>query len=349
MWVLFAFGSALFAGLTSILAKCGIRRTDSTVATAIRTVVVLFVAWGMVFLTGAQSSIHGLSARTWLFLILSGLATGASWLCYFRALQLGEVNKVVPVDKSSTVLTILLAVLFLGEPMTPLTAVCIALIAAGTYLMLERKAGGTSASRRAGARAQATAAKPGAAIPETAPRAVLQAAAATAEPDPTDPGTLFPTPEAAAEPAAPAKRADGRWLLYAMLSAVFAALTSILGKIGIEGVESNLGTAIRTGVVLVMAWTMVLAAGKRSEVAKTPLSELGMICLSGLATGASWLCYYRALQMGPASVVVPIDKLSILVTILFARIVFGERLSKRAALGLLCIVLGTLGMLLPLP
>ena len=164
-----------------------------------------------------------------------------------------------------------------------------------------------------------------------------------------DPGTLFPTPEAAAEPAAPAKRADGRWLLYAVLSAVFAALTSILGKIGIEGVESNLGTAIRTGVVLVMAWTMVLAAGKRSEVTKTPLSELGMICLSGLATGASWLCYYRALQMGPASVVVPIDKLSILVTILFARIVFGERLSKRAALGLLCIVLGTLGMLLPLP
>ena len=355
MWVFYAFGSALFAGLTSILAKCGIRRTDSTVATAIRTVVVLLVSWGMVFLVGAQGTITDLSARTWLFLILSGLATCASWLCYFRALQLGEVNKVVPVDKSSTVLTILLAVLFLGEPMTPLTAVCIALIAAGTYLMIERKrpqSAGPIGDKEAVPRAEQPAAEPepaAAAGPiaastgaDTAARADLRRSAAIrASADAAD-------PNAAAGKPAP-RAADGRWLLYAVLSAVFAALTSILGKIGIEGVESNLGTAIRTGVVLVMAWTMVLAAGKRAEVAKTPRGELGMICLSGLATGASWLCYYRALQTGPASVVVPIDKLSIVVTVLFARIVFGERLTKRAALGLLLIVAGTLGMLLPLP
>ena len=284
MWVLFAFGSALLAGLTSILAKCGIRKTDSTLATAIRTVVVLAFSWGMVFLVGSQSQLGSLTGKTLLFLVLSGLATGASWLCYFRALQLGNINKVVPIDKSSTVLTIVLAFLLLGEPITAVKAVCVALIGAGTFLMIEKKVGQKSKS--------------------------------------------------------------GKWLPYAIGSAVFASLTSILGKIGISGVESNLGTAIRTGVVLVMAWGMVFVTGKGGEIREISGRELGFICLSGLATGGSWLCYYRALQDGLASVVVPIDKLSILVTVAFSYVVFHEKLTRRSALGLGLIVAGTLGMLL---
>ena len=285
MWVLYAFGSALFAGLTAILAKCGIRKTDSTVATAIRTIVVLAFSWGMVFLVGSEAQLAEISGRTLLFLVLSGLATGASWLCYFRALQIGDVNKVVPADKSSTVLTILLAVLFLHETLSWTRGIGMVCIAAGTYLMIEKK--------------QSTG----------------------------------------------AAKAGGSWLLYAAGSAVFASLTSILGKIGISGVESNLGTAIRTGVVLIMSWMMVFVTGKGAQVRAIPKNELGFICLSGLATGGSWLCYYKALQDGPASVVAPIDKLSILVTILFSYLVFHEKLSKKAAVGLILVVGGTLLML----
>lgn len=285
MYVLYAFGSALFAGLTAVLAKCGIRKTDSTVATAIRTIIVLLFSWVMVFLVGSQTQISQLGGRTLLFLILSGLATGASWLCYFKALQLGDINKVVPVDKSSTVLTILLAVLFLHESLSLTKGVGIVLIAVGTYLMIEKKQ------------------------------------------------------------SAGAQRSGSAWLLYAAGSAVFASLTSILGKIGISGVESNLGTAIRTGVVLVMSWLMVFVTGKREKLRHLPKNELGFICLSGLATGGSWLCYYKALQEGPASVVAPIDKLSILVTILFSCLVFHEKLTKKAALGLAILVGGTLLML----
>ena len=284
MWMLFAAGSALFAGVTAVLAKCGIRKTDSTVATAIRTVVVLAFSWLMVFLAGSWGQIGGVSGKTLLFLVLSGLATGASWLCYFKALQLGDINKVVPIDKSSTVLTILLSALLLGEPVGWTGALGAAGIAAGTLLMIEKK--------------QAQGGQSG----------------------------------------------GWAWLLYALGSAVFASLTAILGKVGITGVESNLGTAIRTGVVLVMAWVMVLVTGKGRTVRTVPRRELGFICLSGLATGASWLCYYRALQDGPASVVAPIDKLSILVTVAFSRLVFHEKLSRRAALGLLLMVAGTLAL-----
>ena len=286
MWVLFAFGSALFAGVTSILAKCGIRHTDSNVATAIRTIVVLFFSWVMVFLTGAQGGLAAVEAKTWVFLILSGLATGASWLCYFRALQLGDINKVVPIDKSSTVLTMLLAFVFLQEDISPLKVGCMALIGGGTMLMITRR-----------------------------------------------------------EVSHPEKKGRA-WLLYACLSALFASLTAILGKVGIQAIDSNLGTAIRTGVVLVMAWVVVFVTGREKEIRGIPRKELFYICLSGLATGASWLCYYRALQDGLASVVVPIDKLSILVTIAFSWLVFHEKLSKKAMAGLLLIVAGTLLMLL---
>lgn len=285
MWILYAFGSALFAGLTAVLAKCGIRKTDSTVATAIRTIIVLLFSWVMVFLVGSQTQVSQLGGRTLLFLILSGLATGAGWLCYFKALQIGDINKVVPVDKSSTVLTILLAVLFLHESLTLTKGAGIVLIAVGTYLMIEKKQ------------------------------------------------------------SAGAQKSGSAWLLYAAGSAVFASLTSILGKIGISGVESNLGTAIRTGVVLVMSWMMVFVTGKREKLKEIPKNELGFICLSGLATGGSWLCYYKALQEGPASVVAPIDKLSILVTILFSYLVFHEKLTKKAGLGLAILVGGTLLML----
>ena len=285
MWILFAFGSALFAGLTAILAKCGIRRTDSTVATAIRTIVVLAFSWLMVFIVGSQDTIGDISGKTLLFLVLSGLATGGSWLCYFKALQLGDVNKVVPIDKSSTVLTILLAAIFLQEGVSLPKGIGVVLIAVGTFLMIEKKQ--SSGETKSAA-----------------------------------------------------------WLWFALGSAIFASLTAILGKVGISGVESNLGTAIRTGVVLVMSWVMVFVTGKQGELKRVPRNELGFICLSGLATGGSWLCYYRALHDGMASVVVPIDKLSILVSIAFSYIVFRERLTKKAAVGLCLIVLGTLIMLL---
>lgn len=286
MWIVYAFGSAIFAGLTSILAKCGIRQTDSTVATAIRTIVVLAFSWIMVFVAGSQGQIGSIESKTLIFLILSGLATGASWLCYFKALQIGDINKVVPIDKSSTVLTILLAFIFLHEEISLTKAIAVVLIAIGTFMMIEKK--------------------------DTKP-----------------------------------KESKGKgWLFYAVGSAVFASLTAILGKVGISGVESNLGTAIRTVVVLIMAWVMVFATGKQGEIHKVPKNELGFICLSGLATGASWLCYYKALHDGLASVVVPIDKLSILVTIAFSYIVFHEHLSKKAAVGLVLIVAGTLVMLI---
>ena len=287
MWLLFAVGSALFAGVTAVLAKCGIRRTDSVVATAVRTIVVLVFAWIMVFVAGSQNQLRSIDQPTLLFLALSGLATGASWLCYFKALQIGDINKVVPIDKSSTVLTILLAFLLLGEPIGLFQGVGVVLIGVGTFLMIEKKQQG--------------------------------------EPSP----------------------ALGKgWMPYAFGSAIFASLTAILGKVGIQGVESNLGTAIRTGVVLVMAWVMVLVTGKAEEVREVPRRELAFICLSGIATGASWLCYYRALQEGPASVVVPIDKLSILVTVAFSGLVFHEKLTRRSSLGLALIVAGTLAMLI---
>lgn len=286
MWVLLAMGSAFFAGITAILAKCGIRKTDSTVATAVRTIVVLAISFLMVLLVGSLPTIGTISWKSWLFLILSGLSTGASWLCYFRALQLGDVNKVVPIDKSSTILTMLLAMLFLGESITWLKVLCMAAIAVGTYLMIDRK---QSVS----------------------------------------------------------KKTSKAWVIYAVLSAIFAAATSILGKVGIHDVESNLGTMLRTAVVLGMAWMMVFVTGKRKMVFQTTKKELVFISLSGLATGASWLCYYKALQMGPASVVVPIDKLSILVTIAFSYFVLREKLSWKSLGGLALIVSGTLALLLP--
>ena len=286
MWLFYAMGSALFAGLTSILAKVGIRNTDSTLATALRTVVVTAFAWVMVLVVGSAPSLTSVDRRSMLFLLLSGLATGGSWLFYFKALQLGDINKVVPIDKSSTVLTMLLAFLLLKEPLKPLGIVAMVLIAGGTLLMIE--------------------------------------------------------PKAAAE----GQREGSGWLLYALGAAVFASLTAILSKIGIAGVESNLGTAIRTVVVLLMAWMMVFVQGRQREIGAIDGRSWLFIVLSGLATGLSWLCYYRALQDGPASVVVPVDKLSILITVAVGALVFGERLSRRAALGLCSLVAGTLCLLL---
>ena len=285
MWILYAAGSAFFAGITSILAKCGIRKTESTVATSLRTMVILLFSWLIVWIVGSGSQIAAISGVTLLFLVLSGAATGASWLCYFRALQTGDINKVVPIDKLSTVLTILLALLFLGEGISLRKMVAVFLIAAGIFLMIEKK-------------------------------------------DVKD------------------QKADGKsgWMLYAAGSAFFASLTAILGKIGISGVESNLGTAIRTAVVLIMAWGMVFITGKEKDIKKIDRKELVFICLSGIATGVSWLCYYRALQEGPASVVAPIDKLSVLVTVVFSYFVFGEKLTGKALAGLLLLTAGTVAM-----
>lgn len=274
LWLLMAILSALFAGLTSVLAKCGIRKTDSDIATALRTVVVLLFSWLMVFVVGSAGTITAISAKSLLFLILSGLATGASWICYFKALSIGDINKVVPIDKSSTILTVLLAIICFGETgHLAVKLVCTAVLAVGILLMVEKKQ--------------------------------------------TD------------------ERKTGRaWIVYAVLSAVFAALTSILAKMGISGVESNLGTAIRTCVVLVMAWVVVLIKGKQSQLKSLDKKELGFIALSGLATGGSWLCYYYAIQNGIVSIVVPIDKMSILVTVLFSFLVFKEKLTRKSCIGL---------------
>ena len=285
LWLFFALGSAFFAGVTAILAKIGIENVNSTLATAVRTVVVLIFSWLMVFIVGSQGGIADITGRTLLFIVLSGLATGASWLCYFRALQLGDVNKVAPIDKFSTVLTILLAFIFLGEPVSLPQAVGVIAIGAGTLLMISKK--------------------------ETA-----------------------------------GEVKSNNWLIYALLSALFASLTSIFGKIGVENVESNLGTAIRTVVVLVMAWLMVFITGEQKGIKRISRRSWLFLILSGIATGASWLCYYRALQDGPASVVVPIDKLSILVTIIFSGVVLHEKLTRRAAVGLVLIIIGTGAMLL---
>ena len=285
MWIVFAFGAALFAGLTSILAKCGIKNTDSNVATALRTIVVLIFSWIMVFISGSQSTLTSINTKTLVFLILSGIATGASWLCYFKALQIGDVNKVTPIDKSSTILTMIMAFILLGEEITLIKAIAMILIGIGNYLMITKKEN------------------------------------------------------------VKVEKKNNAWLIYALGSAIFASLTSILGKIGIEGIDSTLGTAIRTIVVLIMAWIVVFVTKKQNTIRNIDKSSWIFLFLSGLATGGSWLCYYRALQTGPASVVVPIDKLSILVTIAFSYIVFKEKLNKKSALGLLLIAIGTLSLL----
>ena len=284
MWIIAAILSSLFAGLTSILAKCGIKKTDSDVATAVRTIVVLIFSWIMVGVVGSFDTIGQISGKSLLFLVLSGFATGASWICYFKALSMADVNKVVPIDKSSTVLTVIAAIILFDE--TNNLAVKLAgtfLIGAGVLMMVEKKQAGEVKEKRS-------------------------------------------------------------WIIYAVGAAVFAAATSILAKVGIEGVESNLGTAIRTIVVLIMAWVIVFMKGKGSQIKKIDRTELMFICLSGLATGASWLCYYYAIQTGIVSVVVPIDKLSILVSVGFSYVVFKEKLSKKAAFGLAMMVAGTLAM-----
>ena len=257
--------------------------------------------------TGAWTADTYISGKTLLFLVLSGLATGASWLCYFRALQKGDINKVVPIDKSSTVLTILLALIFLHEGITWVKGISIVMIGVGTMLMITKK--------------------------KTADDQELSGK--DVEHMSTDGGSV-------AQKQRGMGLLHGSWLLYAVLSAVFASLTAILGKVGISDINSNLGTAIRTTVVLVMAWLMVFVSGKQHEVKDIEKKELLFIALSGIATGASWLCYYRALQDGPASVVVPIDKLSMLITIAFSGIVFHEKLTKKAAVGVVCIITGTL-------
>ena len=287
MWILFAFGSALFAGLTAILAKVGIKNTDSNVATALRTIVVLLFSWIMVILSGSYSDIGNLTSKAWTFLVLSGLSTGASWLCYFRALQIGDINKVTPIDKSSTIITMILAGIFLGEGFSVIKCFAIAAIGVGTYLMIQRKTVTTKLQTK--------------------------------------------------------KRS---WMFYAFASAVFASLTSILGKIGIEGIDSTLGTAIRTVVVLIMAWLVVFITKRQTTIKDIDSKSWLFLILSGFATGASWLCYYRALQTGEASIVVPIDKLSLLITIAFSYFIFHERLTRKAMIGLVCIVVGTFSLLL---
>lgn len=285
MWVIFALLSAFFAGITAVLSKVGIKNVNSDLGTAIRTIVVFVFAWLMVFVVDAWDGITSITSKTLIFLVLSGLVTGASWLCYFKALKLGDVNKVAPIDKSSTVLTMILAFVFLGEKITILKGICIILIGLGTYMMIEKRESDEKIGK------------------------------------------------------------NTEWLVWAILSAVFAALTSVLGKIGISDIDSTLGTAIRTFVVLIMSWIVVWVSKSQSGIKNITLRTLVFLVLSGITTGLSWLCYYKALQDGQASVVVPIDKLSILVTIAFSYIVLGEKLTKKSFCGLVLLVCGTLLLL----
>lgn len=285
MSIIMAFLSAFFAGITSILVKIGIKDVDSSLATALRTIVVVIFSWLMVLIVGSISTIGEITLKSLFFLILSGITTGASWICYFKALQLGDINKVVPIDKSSTILTMLLAFILLKESLTIPMMIGIVLMGIGTWLMIEKKESDGTAKSKA-------------------------------------------------------------WLMYALLSAFFASLTSILGKVGIENVESNLGTAIRTVVVLFMAWIVVFMQHKQDQIKNIGKKDILFLILSGITTGLSWLCYYRALQIGQASIVAPIDKLSILVSIGFAYIFLGERLTKRSFIGLILVVAGTLILLI---
>lgn len=326
MWILAAVGSAFFAGITAILAKIGTIHTDSDIATAMRTIIVTIFAWLMVFLVGSASTITDIRPTSLLFLVLSGAATGASWICYFAALSIGRVNTVVPIDKSSTVLTVLLAIVCFGETGNlAIKLVGTAMLGIGILLMVERadeknqRHRGTR--RNVGASVDATSAG-NAPSTDDAPHACSASDIAT----PADAGT---------------NRAS---ILYAIASAVFAALTAILAKMGITDVESNLGTAIRTLVVLALSWSIVVARGKHTRLRAVDRRELGFICLSGVATGASWLCYYQAIQHGIVSVVVPIDKLSILVSVAFSVLILHERLSRRSTIGLALMTLGTLTM-----
>ncbi len=285
MWLLYAIGSALFAGIVSILVKIGIKNVDSNLATALRTIVVAVFAWLMVFIVDRPVTFQNIPPRSFIFLILSGLATGGSWLCYFRALQIGDVNKVTPIDKSSTVLTILLSIIFFHEDINVIKILAIILISIGTLLMIEKKEQNSNTQKNA-------------------------------------------------------------WIVYAIFSAVLASLSAILGKVGVTNISSTLGTAIRTIVVLVMAWLIVFLQHKQTDIKLIDRRSWLFIIFSGIATGLSWLCYYRALQDGPASVVVPIDKLSIIITIAFSYFILNEKLTKKALFGLILIVAGTLSLLL---
>ena len=278
MWILFAVGSAFFAGATSVLAKAGIQSVSSNFATAFRTGVVLIFSWLMVFVVGCQNAVSTITPRALVFLALSGAATGLSWLCYFKALSIGNLSKVVAVDKSSTFLTILLALIFFREPFHWLTGLGIAVMIAGTALMLEK---------------------------------------------------------------GDAKKGEKGWLFYAAGSAVFAALQSILGKVGVQDMDSTLATALRTVVVLVFAWAIVLGKKEGGDWKKMTRRDAVLLVLSGITTGASWLCYYRALQTGRASVVVPIDKCSMLFAVALSAIFLKEKQTRRSLLALALVVAGT--------
>lgn len=279
MWILFAVGSAFFAGATSVLAKAGIKSVSSDFATAFRTGVVLIFSWLMVFVVGCQNAVSTITPRALVFLALSGTATGLSWLCYFKALSIGNLSKVVAVDKSSTFLTILLALIFFHEPFHWLTGLGIAVMIAGTALMLEK---------------------------------------------------------------GDAKKGERGWLFYAAGSAVFAALQSILGKVGVQDMDSTLATALRTVVVLIFAWAIVLGKKEGGDWKKMTRRDAVLLVLSGITTGASWLCYYRALQTGRASVVVPIDKCSMLFAVALSAIFLKEKQTRRSLLALALVVAGTL-------
>lgn len=285
MSIILALLAALFASFTAILAKIGIEKVDSNLATAVRTVVVVIMAYLMVAITGQTDSIFNISMKSYIFLILSGLTTGMSWLCFFKAIQIGDVSKVVPIDKASVVLTILLSFIILGEPATAFVVSGGIIISIGTFVLIGKEKKNDRKKKKG-----------------------------------------FNTKS---------------YIFLAVLSAVFAALTNILAKIGIEDVDSNVATFIRTVVIILFAWGIVFFQGTFKELKNISKKSYLFLLLSGAATGLSWLCYFAALALGKVSIVNPIDKFSVVLTMVLSFIILKEKPTKNTIAGAILITIGT--------
>ena len=286
MSIILALLAAVFAAFTSILAKIGIQKVNSNLATAIRTIVVLLMAFIIVVVTDQLDAIFDVTSKALIFFILSGITTGLSWLCFFKALQIGDVSKVVPIDKSSVVITIILSFIILREPVTLFVVIGGVLITIGTFVLIGRAKKKEKVS-------------------------ISQS-----------------------------------YILLAILAAIFAALTSILAKIGIENVDPNVATFIRTIVIILFAWGIVIFQGTQKEIKNISRKSMLFLILSGAATGLSWLCYFAAIAIGKVSVVAPIDKFSVVITMLLSFMILKEKPTKNTVLGGIIITIGTVFLIL---
>ena len=278
MYIIYALLASVFSGLTSVFAKTGIKNIDSLLATFLRTIVISLFLFLIVIWKENLNEIFLLDKKTILFLILSGISNTLLWICYFKALDLGTVSKVTPVDKTSIVLTLILSSLFLNEKITTIKIISIVLILSGTFLTIKKESKGSK---------------------------------------------------------------DNKWIIYAILTAVFTSTTTVLSKIGIESTNTTLITFLRTIVVLIILTTITLFKKKYKSIKDIEKRSWLFIILSGLSTSLSWLFYFKALALGEASIVFPIEKLSLVVSILISIIFLKEKVNKKQIIGIIIIVIGT--------